>query len=133
SCKPDASPVSGAAVARLAGGCPKPYASAVSVYCTEPMSRICLSLLVSALCAAVACSSESESQRPPSADAAIAQADAAAPTQAAGANACLLEYQSRYDALLTLDRAASAAQLPPDKAEVSYQKVLKNPQYHEVS
>src|SRR5690606_19092971 len=60
-------------------------------------------------------------------------AEAGASAAEAGANACLLEYQTRYDALLTLERAASAAKLPADQAKMAYSKALENPIYHQVS
>ncbi len=95
------------------------------------MSRTHLLFVTAALCAAIACSSQPEA--PGSAAGTVAPAADAAEASPEGANTCLLDYQTRYDELLTLERAASAAGLPAGEAEVSYQKVLRNPVTHEVS
>jgi phenylpyruvate tautomerase PptA (4-oxalocrotonate tautomerase family) len=85
-----------------------------------------------ALVASIGCSTGSEST-PSSPEAAVERAVAGAPTSdGTDANACLLAYQTKYDELLPLTRAAQAAGLSADQAETDYSRVMKNPQYHEV-
>lgn len=50
---------------------------------------------------------------------------------ASGGNKCLLDYQTKYDQLLTENEVLSATGFSKDVMEVKYQKVMKNPEYHE--
>jgi hypothetical protein len=104
----------------------------------EPcMSRTFPLMLVVALLGSAACSSSdtpapSATSQSPVEAIERAAAKASPASSAAAANACLLGYQTRYDALLPLEKAAQVASRPAEAAEVEYSKVLKNPQYHSV-
>lgn len=50
---------------------------------------------------------------------------------ASGGNKCLIGYQTNYDQLLTENEVLSATGFSKDVMETKYQKVLKNPEYHE--
>lgn len=92
------------------------------------------SIAVLCLFASLACSSGTDTSSPASIDEAVDRAVAARPDESdSGQNACLLGYQTKYDELLPLARAATAAGLPADQAEVEYQKVMSNAKYHELS
>lgn len=104
----------------------------------EPcMSRPFPLILVVALLGSAACSS-SDTPAPSGANESPvdaierAAAKASPASSAVAANACLLGYQTRYDVLLPLERAAQVASRPAEAAEVDYSKVLKNPEYHSV-
>lgn len=51
---------------------------------------------------------------------------------ASGGNKCLLDFQSKYDQLLSEQDILTATGFSKDLMEIKYQKVLKNPEYHEV-
>lgn len=50
---------------------------------------------------------------------------------AKGDNKCLLDYQSKYDALLSEEDVLAATGFSKDVMETKYNKVLKNPENHE--
>ena len=52
---------------------------------------------------------------------------------ASGENKCLLDYQTKYDQLLTEEMAINASGLPKEKLKVKYNKALKNPEHHSVA
>jgi len=100
------------------------------------MSSYVPAIILGAALAGAACSSNTPtpSTNDGSPVAAIERAATdAAPRQAGTpANACLIGYQTRYDALLPLDLAARTAGRPAGEAEVEYSKVTKNPEYQSV-
>ena len=51
---------------------------------------------------------------------------------ASGGNKCLLDFQSKYDQLLSEQDILTATRFSKDLMEIKYQKVLKNPEYHEM-
>lgn len=51
---------------------------------------------------------------------------------ASGGNKCLLDFQSKYDQLLSEQDILTATGFSKDLMEIKYQKVLKNPEYHEM-
>lgn len=51
---------------------------------------------------------------------------------ASGENKCLLDYASKYDHLLTEEMVLQATNLPKDKLETKYTKVLNNVAYHKM-
>lgn len=48
-----------------------------------------------------------------------------------GGNKCLLEFQSKYDELIAENDVLTATGFSKDLMETKYQKVMKNPEYHE--
>lgn len=50
---------------------------------------------------------------------------------ASGGNKCLLDFQTQYDQLLSEQDILAATGFSKDVMETKYQKVLKNPEYHE--
>ncbi len=50
---------------------------------------------------------------------------------ASGGNKCLLDYQTKYDQILSDQDILTATGFSKDVMEAKYQKVLKNPEYHE--
>lgn len=52
--------------------------------------------------------------------------------KASGDNKCLLDYQTRYDQLLAEEDIIAATGFSKDVMQTKYQKVMKNPEYHEV-
>lgn len=48
-----------------------------------------------------------------------------------GGNKCLLEFQNQYDQLLSEVQVISATGFSKNNLETKYQKVMKNPEYHE--
>lgn len=52
---------------------------------------------------------------------------------ASGDNKCLMDYQTKYDQLLTEEMALTATGFPKEKLKVKYSNVLKNPGDHSIS
>ncbi len=52
---------------------------------------------------------------------------------AKGGNICLLNYQEKYDQLLTEEMVLDATGFSKDVIKIKYSKALKNPEYHSVS
>lgn len=50
---------------------------------------------------------------------------------ASGGNSCLLDYQSKYDQLVSETDVLTATGFSKEKLETKYQKVMKSPEYHE--
>lgn len=50
---------------------------------------------------------------------------------ASGGNKCLLDYQTKYDQLLSEAEVITATGFSKDEMETKYNRVLKNPEYHD--